>query len=240
MGCTGVCEGDSPTFMYLVSANRGINDPEDPTQPSWGGQYERKADTNHYVDGPGGSSISKWRKDYQKEFQERADWCVDGCGNGKAARPKAAPKTSRGSGFTATTCHQCPRRRRLQAPDHQHHRPRRRSRRRAIHGAPVGLRQRVRYRRPDRLDRLLEEIQSNTAMLDKIVDAYGEVRRQSQRACRGVSLTRIPEVHLRHGPEGLRDGRRRHRQGQPGLGADHRRGGQGRPASGLGRRLGRR
>ncbi len=76
MGCTGVCEGDSPTFMHLVSANRGINNPEDPTQGGWGGQYKRKANTNHYVDGPGGSSISRWRKDYQKEFAERADWCV--------------------------------------------------------------------------------------------------------------------------------------------------------------------
>jgi hypothetical protein len=76
MGCTGVCEGDSPTFLYLVSANRGLNDPEDPTQPSWGGKYKRKPNTNHYVDGPGGSSISRWRKDYQKEFAERADWCI--------------------------------------------------------------------------------------------------------------------------------------------------------------------
>jgi hypothetical protein len=72
----GVIEGDTPSFLYLVSANRGINDPEDPTQPSWGGQYKRKPNTNHYVDGPGPSSISQWRKDYQKEFQERADWML--------------------------------------------------------------------------------------------------------------------------------------------------------------------
>lgn len=76
MGCAGVCEGDSPAFLYLVSANRGINDPEDPTQPSWGGQYVQVKNTNHYVDGPGKSSISKWRQDYQKEFKERADWCI--------------------------------------------------------------------------------------------------------------------------------------------------------------------
>ncbi|TWT35242.1 hypothetical protein KOR34_01300 [Posidoniimonas corsicana] len=76
MGCTGVCEGDSPTFMYLVSANRGINDPEDPTQPSWGGQYRRKPNTSHYVDGPGGSSIAKWREQYQREFAVRVDWCL--------------------------------------------------------------------------------------------------------------------------------------------------------------------
>ena len=76
MGCTGVCEGDSPAFLYLVSANRGINNPEDPTQPSWGGQYVRKDNSNHYVDGPGKTSISKWRDDYQKEFKDRADRCI--------------------------------------------------------------------------------------------------------------------------------------------------------------------
>jgi len=26
-------EGDSPSFLYLVSVNKGINNPEDPTQP---------------------------------------------------------------------------------------------------------------------------------------------------------------------------------------------------------------
>jgi hypothetical protein len=76
MGCTGVCEGDSPAFLYLISANRGINDAENPTQPSWGGQYVRKENTNHYIDSLGGSSISKWRRDFQKEFKERADWCI--------------------------------------------------------------------------------------------------------------------------------------------------------------------
>jgi hypothetical protein len=76
MAGPGVIEGDSPAFLYLVSANRGINNPEDPTQPSWGGQYVRQGSTNHYVDGPGGSSISKWKREFQKEFAERADWCV--------------------------------------------------------------------------------------------------------------------------------------------------------------------
>ncbi|MBN1559578.1 DUF1593 domain-containing protein [candidate division KSB1 bacterium] len=77
IGCTGVCEGDSPSFLWLVSANRGLNDPDDPTQPSWGGQFRRDGTTSHFVDGPGGSSISRWRPDYQAEFQQRADWCLD-------------------------------------------------------------------------------------------------------------------------------------------------------------------
>jgi hypothetical protein len=76
MGCSGVCEGDSPSFLHLVSANRGINDPEDPSQAGWGGQYVRKAGTRHYVDGIGGSTISKWRKDFQTEFKEHADWMM--------------------------------------------------------------------------------------------------------------------------------------------------------------------
>lgn len=75
-GGPGVIEGDSPAFLYLVSANRGINDPEDPTQPSWGGQYVRKGATRHYVDGPGGSSISRWKSQFQAEFKERADWTL--------------------------------------------------------------------------------------------------------------------------------------------------------------------
>jgi len=73
----GVIEGDTPAFLYLVSANRGINNPEDPTQPSWGGQYVRQGSTNHYVDGPGSSTISKWKNDFQAEFKERADWCIN-------------------------------------------------------------------------------------------------------------------------------------------------------------------
>ncbi|MCF8224253.1 MAG: DUF1593 domain-containing protein [Bacteroidales bacterium] len=76
MGGPGVIEGDSPSFMYLLSANRGINDPEDPTQPSWGGQYVRVDSTNHYVDGPGKTTISRWHKDFQAEFMERADWML--------------------------------------------------------------------------------------------------------------------------------------------------------------------
>lgn len=72
----GVIEGDSPAFLYLVSANRGINDPEDPTQPGWGGQYVRRGSTKHYVDGPGPGSIRKWRADFQAEFKERSSRCL--------------------------------------------------------------------------------------------------------------------------------------------------------------------
>ncbi|MBN2444233.1 MAG: DUF1593 domain-containing protein [Spirochaetales bacterium] len=79
MAGTGVIEGDTPSFLGLISANpnRLGNDPDDPTQPSWGGQYSRRSGTNHYVDGPGGSTISQWKADFEAEFAERADWCVE-------------------------------------------------------------------------------------------------------------------------------------------------------------------
>ena len=77
VGCTGVCEGDSPSFLWLLSANRGLNNPDDPTQESWGGQFRKDGKKNHYLDGPGASSIRKWRPAYQAEFARRADWCVD-------------------------------------------------------------------------------------------------------------------------------------------------------------------
>lgn len=83
----GVIEGDSPSFLYLVSANRGINNPDDPTQPSWGGQYVRAGSTNHYIDGPGGTTISRWKTDFQAEFKERADWCLDNSGNNAGLQP---------------------------------------------------------------------------------------------------------------------------------------------------------
>lgn len=76
MGVDGLKEGDTPSFLYLVSAAHGMNNPEDPTQESWGGQFVRSGTTNHWIDGPGASSISKWKSKYQAEFAERADWML--------------------------------------------------------------------------------------------------------------------------------------------------------------------
>ncbi len=49
----GIKEGDSPSFLYLVSGLRGLNDPARPDQPSWGGRFVRAdPDRNHWVDAP--------------------------------------------------------------------------------------------------------------------------------------------------------------------------------------------
>jgi hypothetical protein len=73
---SGVKEGDSPSFLYLVSAVSKMNNPEDPSQESWGGQFVRLGTTNHWVDGPGASSISKWKVQIQEDFAKRADWML--------------------------------------------------------------------------------------------------------------------------------------------------------------------
>ena len=76
MGVDGVKEGDSPSFMYLVSAANGLNNSEDPSQESWGGQFVRINSTNHWIDGLGKSTISKWKTKYQTDFAKRADWML--------------------------------------------------------------------------------------------------------------------------------------------------------------------
>lgn len=74
----GVQEGDTPSFLYLVSAVKGLNNPEDPSQESWGGQFaQRDSTTNHWFDGPGAESVSKWREEYQADFARRAEWMLE-------------------------------------------------------------------------------------------------------------------------------------------------------------------
>ncbi len=74
----GMQEGDTPTFLYLVSASKGMNDPDKPDQESWGGQYEQRDPAKkHWYDGPGPSSVAKWLADFQKEFADRMNWCIE-------------------------------------------------------------------------------------------------------------------------------------------------------------------
>lgn len=72
----GQQEGDTPSFLYLCSAVRGMNDPEKPEQESWGGQYMRRDPAGkHWYDGPGAKSVSKWLPDMQRDFAIHMDWC---------------------------------------------------------------------------------------------------------------------------------------------------------------------
>jgi hypothetical protein len=75
----GVQEGDTPSFLHLVSAARGLNDPEKPDQPGWGGQFVRPDPAKrHWFDDPAGTqTVSRWRAEVQADFARRVDWMQD-------------------------------------------------------------------------------------------------------------------------------------------------------------------
>jgi len=71
----GIKEGDTPSYLSLIS---GIADPEDPAQENWGGCFYRKG--NHYFDSDdmetAMKNVWKWREAYQKDFAARMDRCI--------------------------------------------------------------------------------------------------------------------------------------------------------------------
>jgi hypothetical protein len=62
----------------VVSAVRGVNDPEKPDQGGWGGKFIQLDPTkNHWWDDPKGPAVVyQWRTDVQAEFQQRANWML--------------------------------------------------------------------------------------------------------------------------------------------------------------------
>ncbi len=74
----GVWEGDTPSFLHLVSGLRGVNDPEKPDQAGWGGKFVRRdASRKHWFDDPAGTkTVYRWRAEVQAEFARRADWML--------------------------------------------------------------------------------------------------------------------------------------------------------------------
>jgi hypothetical protein len=66
----GQQEEDTPSFLHLVSAVRGLNDPEKPHQEGWGGKFIRpEASRNHWFDDPGGTkTVSRGRAEVQADF----------------------------------------------------------------------------------------------------------------------------------------------------------------------------
>jgi hypothetical protein len=75
----GVVEGDTPSFLHLVSAVKGINDAEHPDQPGWGGVFVRAApDRPHWIDSPmGAEAVWRWRPAVQADFALRTRWMRD-------------------------------------------------------------------------------------------------------------------------------------------------------------------
>lgn len=73
-------EGDTPSWFFFLPA--GGNDPTDPSQPGWAGQYRREAD-GWFRDLPATddfdprTTVSRWRPAFQADFARRMAWCRD-------------------------------------------------------------------------------------------------------------------------------------------------------------------
>jgi len=75
----GQQEGDTPSFLYLLSSIRGISNSEDPSQPSWGGQFVQPDKTKrHWFDHPDEiKSVTRWRSQVQADFNKRLDLLLE-------------------------------------------------------------------------------------------------------------------------------------------------------------------
>jgi hypothetical protein len=73
-------EGDTPAFLYLVSALLGLNDPQDPTQGSWGNLFYPAGETypqGYYHTCPGSDrELLRWAPDPTRSFMARLQWSV--------------------------------------------------------------------------------------------------------------------------------------------------------------------
>ncbi len=74
-------EGDTPSFLYLISSMFGLNDPEDPTQGSWGNMFYPMEDEFpkgyfHTCFQPD-HELTRWIPDARNSFKNRLKWSVD-------------------------------------------------------------------------------------------------------------------------------------------------------------------
>ncbi|MEZ6048595.1 MAG: DUF1593 domain-containing protein [Planctomycetaceae bacterium] len=70
-------EGDTPSWFFFLPL--GGNNPQDPTQPGWGGEF-RKTESGWYRDDrpdlKARETVSRWRPDFQADFSKRMSWTV--------------------------------------------------------------------------------------------------------------------------------------------------------------------
>ncbi|MFG0265601.1 MAG: DUF1593 domain-containing protein [Rhodopirellula sp. JB055] len=72
-------EGDTPSWFFFLPD--GGNDPKDPSQPGWGGEFVQQTD-GWYRDRPATASydprtsVSRWRPEFQADFADRMRWCL--------------------------------------------------------------------------------------------------------------------------------------------------------------------
>lgn len=72
-------EGDTPAFLYLISAALGLNDPLDPTQGSWGSMFKPIDGTQkgyYHTCNVDLNELTRWIPDATNSFKNRLQWSV--------------------------------------------------------------------------------------------------------------------------------------------------------------------
>lgn len=73
-------EGDTPAFLYLLSANRGLNDPLEPSHGSWGSLFVQMGDEfpsgYYHTCGVEDSHLKRWVNDAKLSFENRLDYSL--------------------------------------------------------------------------------------------------------------------------------------------------------------------
>jgi hypothetical protein len=72
-------EGDTPSFLYLMPT--GLNNPDIPSQCSWGGTYQGNASNLWTKAGSCGQYFGRFYPAAFNNFAARMDWAKDGAGN---------------------------------------------------------------------------------------------------------------------------------------------------------------
>jgi hypothetical protein len=74
-------EGDTPSFLYLISSIFGLNDPDDPTQGSWGSMFKpmgKSFPENYYATcNVDRNELERWVPDATNSFKNRLQWSVE-------------------------------------------------------------------------------------------------------------------------------------------------------------------
>ncbi len=73
-------EGDTPSFLYLISAALGLNDPQQPEQGSWGGLFqpmgEQFPEGYYHTCGVDVYQLMRWKEAVQNSFMNRLDYSL--------------------------------------------------------------------------------------------------------------------------------------------------------------------
>ncbi|HYO83246.1 MAG TPA: nucleoside hydrolase-like domain-containing protein, partial [Bryobacteraceae bacterium] len=72
----GVIEGDSPSFLYLLSERLGLSHHDHPDWGGWGGRFVARSPKQWFDSPEGRDGVARWHDARQRDFAARMDWCL--------------------------------------------------------------------------------------------------------------------------------------------------------------------